>query len=381
MNIYVLGMFKVWGIKAYVTGYSMSLGNDLYKYFGLPFPSSFMPTLMSSFGDEMTYSERFQNWFVHYFGETVMYFLKDKMTLQSEFDKKYGVGFYDSDNIIGDSSFLMLNSNPFLDIPGPKTPKMVEVSGIGIKDPNSLDEYWDKILSLRNKTVLVSFGTLAKAIYMPDDMKNGLLETMRKLKDITFIWKYEEPEDGTGKDIKNLVISKWLPQSDLLNDDRLSLFVTHGGMGSTTELSFRGVPAIAIPIIGDQMRNSKLVERQKCGIVMSKSELADSSILIKNIETILNDETYKCNAKMVSRRLNKRPIGSKSLLIEHVEFAAEFGRLDMLDLASRNMGMIEYYNLDIILPIFFGLLLSVYFLFKTVVKILRKLFKIKVKVD
>uniref|UniRef100_A0A0K0FG91 glucuronosyltransferase n=1 Tax=Strongyloides venezuelensis TaxID=75913 RepID=A0A0K0FG91_STRVS len=359
INIYVLGMFKVWGIKSYIAGYSMSLGNDLYKYFGLPFPSSFMPTLMSSSTDEMTYSERFENWFVHNFGETVMYFLKDKMTLQSEFDRKYGVGFYDSDNIIGDSSFLLLNSNPFLDIPGPKTPKMVEVSGIGIKDPKPLDEYWDKILSLRNKTVLVSFGSFAKAVYMPDDMKNGLLETMRKLKDITFIWKYEKPEDGTGKDIENLVISKWLPQSDLLNDDRLSLFVTHGGMGSTTELSFRGVPAIAIPIIGDQMRNSKLIERQKCGIIMNKFELADSNILIKNIKTILDDDTYRNNAKILSRRLNNRPIGSKRLLIEHVEFAAEFGRLDMLDLTSRNMGMIEYYNLDIIFPVFFGLLLFI----------------------
>uniref|UniRef100_A0A0K0F3G2 glucuronosyltransferase n=1 Tax=Strongyloides venezuelensis TaxID=75913 RepID=A0A0K0F3G2_STRVS len=381
MNIYVLGMFKVWGIKAYVTGYSMSLGSDLYKYFGLPFPSSFMPNLMSSFGDKMTYSERFQNWFAHYFGETVMYFLKDKITLQSEFDRKYGVGFYDSDNIIGDSSFLVLNSNPFLDIPGPKTPKMVEVSGIGIKDPKPLDEYWDKILSLRNKTVLVSFGSIFKAIYMPNDMKNGLLETMRKLKDITFIWKYEEPEDGTGKDIENLVISKWLPQSDLLNDERLSLFVTHGGMGSTTELSFRGIPAIAIPILGDQMRNSKLIERQKCGIVMSNSELANPDILIKNIKTVLDDETYKNNAKMISKRLNKRPIGSKRLLIEHIEFAAEFGRLDMLDLASRNMGIIEYYNLDIILPILIGFLILIYLLFFIIIKILKKLFVSKLKTD
>uniref|UniRef100_A0A0N5B2R1 glucuronosyltransferase n=1 Tax=Strongyloides papillosus TaxID=174720 RepID=A0A0N5B2R1_STREA len=381
MNVYILGMFKIWGVKAYVAGYSMSLGDNLYKSFGLPFPASFMPSLMSSFTDKMTYSERFENWFLYYFGEAMFYFLKDKTTLQSEFDKKYGVGFYDSDNIIGDSSFLILNSNPFLDIPGPKTPKMVEVSGIGIKDPKPLDEYWHKILSLRNKTVLVSFGSFAKAIYMPDDIKNGLLETIKKLNDITFIWKYEKPEDGTGKNIENLVISKWLPQSDLLNDERLSLFVTHGGMGSTTELSFRGVPAIAIPILGDQLRNSKLIERQKCGIVMNKFDLANPSILIKNIKTILDDDTYKKNAKVVSRRLNKRPIGSKKLLIEHIEFAAEFGRLDMLDLASRHMGMIEYYNLDIIFPVITVLLALIYLLSYVIYKIVKKFFTSKAKID
>uniref|UniRef100_A0A0N5BJ89 glucuronosyltransferase n=2 Tax=Strongyloides papillosus TaxID=174720 RepID=A0A0N5BJ89_STREA len=381
MNVYIFGLFKVWGIKAHVAGFSMSLGDNLYKIFGLPFPASFIPTLMSSSTDKMSYSERFENLFVHYFGKIFFYFLKDKLTLQSEFDKKYGVGFYDGNNVVGDSSFLLLNSNPFLDIPGPKTPKMIEVSGIGIKDPKPLDKYWDKILSLRNKTVLVSFGTFAKSIDMPEDIKNGLLETMRKLKDITFIWKYEEPEDGTGKGIENLLLSKWVPQNDLLNDERLSLFVTHGGMGSTTELSFRGVPAIAIPIIGDQMRNSKLIERQKCGIIMNKFELADSSKLIKNIKTILDDDSYKKNAKMVSKRLNKRPIGSKRLLIEHIEFAAEFGRLDMLDLASRHMGMIEYYNLDIIFPVITGLLILVSFLLYIVFMTVKKLFLSKIKTD
>uniref|UniRef100_A0A0N5BS63 glucuronosyltransferase n=1 Tax=Strongyloides papillosus TaxID=174720 RepID=A0A0N5BS63_STREA len=129
------------------------------------------------------------------------------------------------------------------------------------------------------------------------------------------------------------------------------------------------------------MRNSKLIERQKCGIIMNKFELADSNILIRNIKTILDDETYNKNAKIVSKRLKKRPIGSKRLLIEHIEFAAEFGRLDMLDLASRNMGMIEYYNLDIIFPVFIGFLLLVSLLSYVIYKIVRKLFTSKAKID
>uniref|UniRef100_A0A0K0F3H3 glucuronosyltransferase n=1 Tax=Strongyloides venezuelensis TaxID=75913 RepID=A0A0K0F3H3_STRVS len=380
-NHYILGMFKVWGVKAHVAGYSMSLGDDLYKSFGLPFPTSFMPASISSFDDKMTYIERFENYFIYCISETFYYFLKDEMSLQSEFDKKYGVGYFNGDKIIGDSSFIFTNSNPFLDIPGPKTPKMIEVSGIGIKDPKPLDEYWNKILSLKNKTVLVSFGTLAKGIHMPSDVKNGLLEAIRKLNDITFIWKYEKPEDGTGKDIENLVLTKWMPQSDLLNDERISLFVTHGGMGSTTELSFRGVPAISIPIIGDQMRNSKLLVRQKYGIIMNKLDLKNPDVLIKNIKTILNDDTYKKNAKMVSKRLNKRPIGSKRLLIEHIEFAAEFGRLDILDLGSRNMGIIEYYNLDIIFPVITGIIIFVSLIFIIIFRIVRRLFTTKIKKD
>uniref|UniRef100_A0A0K0FG86 glucuronosyltransferase n=1 Tax=Strongyloides venezuelensis TaxID=75913 RepID=A0A0K0FG86_STRVS len=277
----ILGMFKVWGIKTYVTGFSMSLADNIYNDFGLPFTGSFLPNHMSPFSDKMTYKERFQNLFSHYVGEAVLSHLNDKMTLQKEFDEKYGIGFFDGNNAVGDSSFIVINSNPFLDIPGPKTPKMVEVSGIGINDPKPLDENWNKILSLRSKTILVSFGTYVKSIYMPEDMKNGLLEVIKKMKDITFIWKYEMPDYGTGKDIENLVLSKWLPQSDLLNDKRISLFITHGGMGSITELSFRGVPTLLIPIIGDQYKNAKLVERQNYGIIMDKLDLTNPNILKK----------------------------------------------------------------------------------------------------
>uniref|UniRef100_A0A0K0FG92 glucuronosyltransferase n=1 Tax=Strongyloides venezuelensis TaxID=75913 RepID=A0A0K0FG92_STRVS len=114
---------------------------------------------------------------------------------------------------------------------------------------------------------------------------------------------------------------------------------------------------------------------------MNKLDLKNPDVLIKNIKTILNDDTYKKNAKMVSKRLNKRPIGSKRLLIEHIEFAAEFGRLDMLDLGSRNMGIIEYYNLDIIFPVITGIIIFVSLIFFIIFRIVRRLFITKIKKD
>lgn len=56
---------------------------------------------------------------------------------------------------------------------------------------------------------------------MPLNYKQGVAETIKKLNDVTFIWKYEQPEDefaSTLKGIKNLVLSKWTPQNDLLSE-------------------------------------------------------------------------------------------------------------------------------------------------------------------
>ena len=151
------------------------------------------------------------------------------------------------------ASFILINTNPFLDIPTPKSPKMIEVSGIGIPKPQPVNKEFNEILNRRSKNILISFGSVAKSIYMDNEMKSEILKTIKKFPDITFIWKYETPEDGHGSGVDNLVLSKWVPQNDLLNDERLTLFITHGGMGSITEVAFSNVPALAIPIFGELM--------------------------------------------------------------------------------------------------------------------------------
>uniref|UniRef100_A0A0N5A5S9 UDP-glucuronosyltransferase n=1 Tax=Parastrongyloides trichosuri TaxID=131310 RepID=A0A0N5A5S9_PARTI len=378
---FLFGMLKVCSVKTNVAAFSMPLSDQNYKDFGLDFPTSYIPTSMSPFTDKMSYMERTQNLGVYLMSRYFHHLYGYKPSLQDEFDNKYGKGYYDRDKIIGNSAFIFLNSHPFIDIPGPKTPKMVEISGIGIKDTKPLDNYWDKILSLSPNTVLISFGTIAKSSFMPENLKNGLLETIKRLPNITFIWKYESPEDGTGEGIENLILSKWFPQSDLLNDKRLTLFITHGGAGSVTEAFFRGVPVVAIPILNDQYKNVKLFERHGTGLLMDKNDLSNYSILEKKIKEVIGNKEYKEKAEVMAKMLKKRPIQPKELLIKHIEFAAEFGSLEVLDLASRNMSFIEYYNLDIIVPFLVILLSVISVLFYVLYKFIRSIFYSKVKKD
>lgn len=45
-------------------------------------------------------------------------------------------------------------------------------------------------------------------------------------------------------------------------------FISHGGMLSLTESVYRGVPIISFPFYGDQMLNSRNLERQEIGITL-----------------------------------------------------------------------------------------------------------------
>lgn len=126
-------------------------------------------------------------------------------------------------------------------------------------------------------------------------------EILRKFPDVTFIWKYEKPEDKISEGIPNLIVTTWVPQNDMLceftlhirsihsfsDDPRLSLFITHCGQGSTTEATTAGIPLIVIPVLADQKRNAavglvscleinktaQVINRIGTGIVLEKEAL------------------------------------------------------------------------------------------------------------
>lgn len=57
---------------------------------------------------------------------------------------------------------------------------------------------------------------------------------------------------------------------DAIGDSRLSVFVTHGGMGSTREVAAAGVPALLIPLFADQTRNALMVQRHNSGHIINR---------------------------------------------------------------------------------------------------------------
>lgn len=54
----------------------------------------------------------------------------------------------------------------------------------------------------------------------------------------------------------NVLISKWLPQDDVLSHPNLKLFISHCGLGSVAEAKFHGVPVIGMPLGIDQISNA-----------------------------------------------------------------------------------------------------------------------------
>ncbi|CEF69043.1 UDP-glucuronosyl/UDP-glucosyltransferase family-containing protein [Strongyloides ratti] len=342
------GLFKLYNIPAHVGIIASNLPSAMYKHVGLTYPIAQLPEMFTDFSySKMTFFNRVGNFFGFFMGKTFSDNLAEKEN--QLFKNKFGEHFVDINQQIRDSSFLIVNANPFADNTHPTLSKIIEIGGFAMKESKPLDEEWDKIMSKKKHTILISFGSVAKSVDMPLKMKDAFMEAFKKLPDVMFIWKYENPDDEYIKKMDNLYLSKWVPQTDLLNDTRLTGFLTHSGQNSLQEAAYYGVPLICLGIFADQNRNAKIAENLGFGTVLKKQDAFDSKNIENAFKKLLDNNELKKNGKRISDMIKNRPGNITKTFIEYVEFAGKFKKLPHLNMEGHKLNIFQYALLDVIL--------------------------------
>ncbi|CAJ0568460.1 unnamed protein product, partial [Mesorhabditis spiculigera] len=341
------GIFEAIGLKTVIAASSMNIMDHQAALFGIPRHCSYVPGSMGNSKQEMNLWQRGLNMLGSFFESRMM---DGVMAAQDAVFKKHlGAGFPELKDIIARSAILFTNTQPYIEFPRPTIHKVVDLGGIHIKEKlPPLTEGWNNVLSKKPKTVLISFGSVAKSFLMPLTYKKAIVEAVREISDVQFIWKYEEDDLNSWDLPENLYLSKWTPQTALLADPRLSLFVSHGGLGSTMEIAYSGKPAIVIPLFADQPRNAQMLKRHEIVEIMSKFDLADNLKLKEAVQAMLNDESAQKKAAHISSMLKHAPLKPKELLLRNVEFVAKFGSLPQLDPHGRQLSFIQYFLLDVL---------------------------------
>ena len=128
----------------------------------------------------------------------------------------------------------MSNSHPLTHGAWQYGPNVIEIGGVNVQEakplPANLQQYLDKA---SNGAVLVSFGSLLLPSQMEPEQLEMVLDTFRSLPQYSFIWRCDIDIDNMPK---NVLTSNWLPQQDILAHPNLRVFVTHGGIGSLSEV-------------------------------------------------------------------------------------------------------------------------------------------------
>ncbi|PIC33527.1 hypothetical protein B9Z55_013475 [Caenorhabditis nigoni] len=340
--------FEAINIRAHVAVLSSSRLDHVSDVIGQPAAPSYNPGLLSANGDKMTMLQRFVNVIQYMCGSYFFAYVGD---VEAAMAKEINPTWRTWRETVPEASFILTNQIPLLDFPAPTFDKIVPVGGLSVitdKKAMKLPEKWDRILSLRKNNVFISFGSNARSLDMPLEYKNSLLQVIRNMPDTSFIWKYEDLTDKFTEGIENVYLGDWLPQNELLADPRLNVFITHGGLGSVTELSMMGTPAVMIPLFADQSRNAQMLKRHGGAAVLTKTDLANTKLVQDTIQDVLTNPKYRQNAERLAEMLNNQPTNPKETLVKYVEFAARFGKLPSLDNYGRHQSFVQYFFLDVI---------------------------------
>lgn len=118
---------------------------------------------------------------------------------------------------------------------------------------------------------------------------------------------------------KNFIVKNYVPQTKLLAYAKL--FITHGGMNSTHEGLYNGIPLIVIPQSANRPVIAKQVENLGAGIKLSMKELTEEQ-LRESVEIVLNNPSFK-EAALNLKESFRKVGGYKQAVDEITTFAGQ----------------------------------------------------------
>lgn len=96
--------------------------------------------------------------------------------------------------------------------------------------------------------IYISFGTIARAGSLPVSYRQMFINAIEAFPKLKFVWRWDGPHPETYP--KNLFLTEWVDQQDLLADKRIRGFMTQSGRPSSQEALFNEVPIITLPVLG-----------------------------------------------------------------------------------------------------------------------------------
>lgn len=304
---------------------------------------SIQPLLTSPFIEPLTFYQRL----INHFSLTLFDLTMDKAadgiheaqgTIKEGIDHPKEILRKRTALVIACSHYVTHGSWPYL-------PNVIEVGGLHLKEakplPTDLKSFMD---SATDGVVFVSFGSQLRPEQMPKDKLEMFVEAFRQI-EMSVIWKWDVEVPNLPKNVK---LSSWLPQQDLLGHPNLRVFVTHGGLGSLVEAIYHKAVIVGIPFSNDQKPN--LLRAARRGYAKSLDwENLSTEDLTKGITEAMTDEEMKAAMERIHNLYvdrEERPVVKAAWWVEYV---SRHKGGDMLRSGAEDIPWYQYHHVDIVI--------------------------------
>ena len=169
--------------------------------------------------------------------------------------------------------------------------------GPSIFDRKELEDF--KIENPDNKKVVfISLGTVAN-----QNLKfyKDCLKALGNRQDIIVVMSIGKRMDVSelGDIPENFRIYSYVPQLEVLK--QIDVFITHGGMNSSSEGLYHGLPLIVVPQFADQFLIAKRVTELGAGLPLVDN--VNEKTIAETLDKVLNNPSYSQNAKKIGESL------------------------------------------------------------------------------
>ncbi|XP_063610712.1 UDP-glycosyltransferase UGT5-like [Penaeus indicus] len=260
------------------------------------------------------------------------------------------------------ASLLMANGVRTLDNPArPFMPNVISVGGINCLPSQPLPQDLEDWVQGAGDDgfIFFSLGTAVVPSDMPEESRQILVKVFGSLKQ-RVLWKWDQ--DDMPDLPPNVRLGKWLPQQDILGHPSLKLFITHGGLLSTLESSYHGIPVLGLPVMGDQQTNMIAVASEGWGRFLFWDQLTEEALL-REILMVMTDQSLKVEAKRRSRVMKDQPQTPAEVAACWVNYVITHKGAPHLRSPLTYMSWYQVYNADVWLTVTTAMFVVLYLLF------------------
>ncbi|XP_045120213.1 UDP-glycosyltransferase UGT5-like [Portunus trituberculatus] len=227
----------------------------------------------------------------------------------------------------------------------PYTPTVVHAGGIHCRPAKPLPQDLQQWVASSGKPgfIYFSLGSLVPSSEMPEKYLKVLVEVFGSLEQ-RVLWKWD---DDTIENLPpNVRLSKWLPQQDILGHPQLRLFITHGGLFSTQEATYHGVPILGMPVSIDQHHNMRTVKHEGWGDFLYWEDLTYDK-LQGHILQLLDDASVKEKVERRSTIIRDQPMSPGDWATYWIEYVLRHQGAHHLRSPVVDIPWYQLYNVDV----------------------------------
>ncbi|XP_054762268.2 UDP-glucuronosyltransferase 2C1-like [Lytechinus pictus] len=312
--------------------------------FGIPAPSSYIPfNAMTTFSDQMTFSQRIANILIRYVTEPILKYFTQKGISQIQKDHNIRPDLT-IDQIVGKAQLWLTQGDWSFEFAQPITPNYITIGGITVKPAKPLPKEMNDFVegSGNHGIVIFTLGSVVSSL-MNDELNENLATVFSELPQ-RVLWRLKGTRPRNLGN--NTLVSDWLPQNDLLGHPKTKLMIYHGGANGINEIVTHGVPVLLMPLAGDQMGNAVRVQAKGMGFAIDKNTLTEESFR-EAVHEMLNNPKYTANAKKAAAIMKDQIVPVRDKVVYYIEHILKFGG-DHLRTRALELNFIQRESIDVI---------------------------------